>query len=61
MATIGDISIIDSNTAEATPVESGLERTLCSPSLCDSKNLSVYRRTILSGRQFDLECIVVWA
>ncbi len=55
MATIGDISIVDSNTAEATPVESGLERTLCSPSLCDSKNLTVYRRTILAGRQFDLE------
>ena len=55
MATISDISIVDSNTAEATPVESGLERTLCSPGLCDSKNLSVYRRTILSGRQFDLE------
>ena len=55
MATIDDISIVDSNTAEATPVESGLERTLCSPSLCDSKNLTVYRRTILAGRQFDLE------
>jgi len=55
MATISDISIIDSNTAEATPVESGLERLLCSPSLCDSTNLTVYRRTILAGRQFDLE------
>jgi len=55
MATISDISIIDSNTAEAIPVDSGLERTLCSPSLCDSKNLIVYRRTILAGRQLDLE------
>ena len=55
METISDISIIDSNTAEAIPVESGLERTLCSEDLCSSKNLTVYRRTILAGRQFDLE------
>ena len=55
MATISDISIIDSNTAEAMPVESGLERTLCSEDLCSSKNLTVYKRTILAGRQFDLQ------
>lgn len=55
MATISDVSIIDSNTAEAVSVESGLERTICSASLCDSKNLTVYRRTILQGRQFDVE------
>ena len=54
MATISDISIINSNTVEATPVDTGLERILCSPSLCDSTNLTVYRRTILTGRQFDL-------
>ena len=50
MPTISDVSIIDSNTAEAKPVESGLERTICSPSLCGSKNLTVYRRTISKGR-----------
>lgn len=52
MATISDVSIIDSNTAKANAVESGLERTICSPSLCDSKNLTVYRRTVIAGRQF---------
>jgi hypothetical protein len=46
MATINDISIIDSNTAEARRVDSGIERTLCSLALCGSKNLTVYRRTI---------------
>ena len=55
MATISDVSIIDSNTAEAKPVESGLERTICSPALCDSKNLTVYRRTILAGRQLEVD------
>jgi len=55
MATISDISIIDSNKAEAVPVESGLERTICSPSLCDSKHLTVYRRTILEGRELDVD------
>ena len=55
MATISDVSIIDSNTAEATRVESGLERTICSASLCGSKNLTVYRRTILAGKAFDID------
>jgi quercetin dioxygenase-like cupin family protein len=55
MATIGDLSIINSNTAEAKPVESGLERTLCSPELCGSKNLTVYKRTIQQGQDFNLE------
>jgi mannose-6-phosphate isomerase-like protein (cupin superfamily) len=55
MATISDISIIDSNTAEAKAVESGLERTICSPDLCDSKNLLVHRRTIREGRQFAVD------
>jgi mannose-6-phosphate isomerase-like protein (cupin superfamily) len=54
MATISDVSIIDTNTAEAKTVASGLERTICSPSLCNSENLTVYRRTILKGRQFDV-------
>ena len=54
MATIADLSIINSNKAEAKSVEYGLERTLCSPDLCGSKNLSVYKRTILAGQEFDL-------
>jgi quercetin dioxygenase-like cupin family protein len=55
MATISDVSIIDTNNAEAKPVESGLERTVCSPSLCGSKNLTVYRRTISKGRQLNVD------
>ena len=55
MATIKDVSIIDSNTAKAVAVKSGVERTICSPSLCGSKNLTVYRRTILKGRQFAVD------
>lgn len=54
MATISDISIIDSNTAEARPVESGTEKTLCSPAVCGSKNLTVYRRTVSQGKQLEL-------
>lgn len=53
MATISDVSIINSNTAEAKPVETGLERTLCGDDLCGSKTLTVYRRTVLEGRQFE--------
>ena len=52
--TISDISIINWNTAEATPVASGLERTLCSEGLCGSKTLTVYQRTVLPGRQLDV-------
>lgn len=55
MASIKDISIIDSTTAEANAVDSGLERTLCGPSLCGSKTLTVYRRTVLADHQFDLQ------
>lgn len=55
MATIADISIIDSNAAEARQVESGTERTLCSRALCGSRQLTVYRRTIAQGRQLDLQ------
>jgi mannose-6-phosphate isomerase-like protein (cupin superfamily) len=55
MATISDVSIIDTNTAEAVPVDSGLERTICSASLCGSNNLTAYRRTITKGRRFDVE------
>lgn len=55
MATISDVSIIDSNTVDATAVDSGLQRTICSDDLCGSKHLTVYRRTILGGREFNLE------
>jgi mannose-6-phosphate isomerase-like protein (cupin superfamily) len=55
MATISDISIIDSNTAEARRVGSGTVRTLCGPALCGSKNLTVYRRTISQGMKFELQ------
>ena len=30
-------------------------RTLCSPELCDSKNLTVYKRTVQKGKQYDLK------
>lgn len=53
MPTISDVSIINSNTAEAKPVDSGLERTICGDSLCGSKALTVYRRTVQQGRQFE--------
>jgi quercetin dioxygenase-like cupin family protein len=55
MPTISDVSIIDSNTAEAKKVKSGLERVICSEDLCGSKNLTVYRRTISKGRQFPVD------
>jgi quercetin dioxygenase-like cupin family protein len=55
MPNINDISIINSNTAAANSVASGQERTLCSPSLCGSKTLTVYRRTILAGRTLELK------
>lgn len=38
----------------AKKVERGLERTLCSPDLCDSKNLTVYKRTIEKDKRYDL-------
>jgi mannose-6-phosphate isomerase-like protein (cupin superfamily) len=55
MPSIKDLSIVNSNTAPAKQVAHGLERTLCSPELCDSKNLTVYRRTIQKGKRFDLD------
>jgi len=55
MATISDVSIINWNTAEAKPVASGLERTICSQGLCGSKTLTVYQRTVAEGRQFDVQ------
>ena len=53
--TISDVSIINWNTAEAKPVPSGLERTICSEELCGSKTLTVYQRTVLEGRQFEVD------
>lgn len=55
MPGINDITIVDSNACEAAPFESGTLRTLCSPDSCGSTNLTVYRRTIASRRQFDLQ------
>jgi len=55
MAKIGDIKIVNSNTRESHPFESGTEMTLCSPDLCGSENLTVYKRTIGEGKQFDLQ------
>ena len=52
MPTIDDVTIINTNTAEAKTVDSGLERTICGDSLCGSKNLTVYRRTVSEGHQF---------
>ena len=55
MATISDVSIINWNKAEAKPVASGLERTICSQALCGSKYLTVYQRTVQEGRQLDVQ------
>ena len=54
MPGIKDLSIVNSNTAKATPAESGTEAVLCSPELCGSKNLTVCKRTISQGKKFDL-------
>ena len=55
MPTIKDISIIDSNKAAAKQVASGLEREICSEKVCNSKNLTVYRRTIQQGKRFEVD------
>jgi quercetin dioxygenase-like cupin family protein len=55
MPTIKDVSIIDSNKAKAVKVQSGIEREICSPSLCGSKNLTVYRRTVSKGKQLAVD------
>ena len=54
MASISDLTIVNSNTAEARRVESGTEVTLCSPGYCGSRNLTVYKRTIFAGRRLDV-------
>ena len=55
MAKMSDVSIINWNKAEAKPVASGLERTICSQGLCGSKTLTVTQRTVLEGRRFDVQ------
>jgi quercetin dioxygenase-like cupin family protein len=55
MPSIKDITIVDSNTAKATKVEHGLQRTLCSRELCDSKYLTVYKRTVEQGKKLEIE------
>src|SRR5258708_12998652 len=55
MATMSDVSIINWNKAEAKPVASGLERTICSQGLCGSKTLTVYQRTVSEGHRFDVQ------
>src|SRR5207244_13510683 len=54
MPSISDLTIVNSNTAEARRVESGTEVTLCSPGFCGSRNLTVYKRTIFAGRRLDV-------
>jgi len=55
MAKISDVSIINWNKVQAKPVESGLERTICSPSLCGSKFLTINHRTVSQGRRLDVQ------
>jgi mannose-6-phosphate isomerase-like protein (cupin superfamily) len=55
MPGIKDLSIVNSNKAEAKPVEFGTEATLCSPDLCSSKNLTVYKQTVSAGKQYNLQ------
>jgi len=55
MAGIADLTIVNSNTCASKTVECGTVKTLCSPDLCGSNNLTVYRRTIEPGRHFDLQ------
>ena len=55
MATISDVSIIDTKAVPARTVDSGLERTICSASLCGSKNLTAYRRTVAAGKTFEVD------
>jgi len=55
MAGIPDITIVDSNTCESKPFESGTLKILCSPDSCGSGNLTVYRRNVAPGKHFALE------
>jgi quercetin dioxygenase-like cupin family protein len=55
MANINDVSIFNWNKVEAKPVESGVERTICSPGLCGSKFLTVHHRTVSKGRRLEVQ------
>jgi len=55
MPKISDLTIVNSNTAEARRVESGTEVILCGPDFCGSKNLTVYKRTVFPGRKLDVQ------
>jgi mannose-6-phosphate isomerase-like protein (cupin superfamily) len=55
MAGIRDLSIVNSNKAQGKAVEHGAETVLCSPDLCGSQNLSVYRRTVNAGKSFEVK------
>lgn len=55
MPNLNDVSIVNWNKVEAKPVESGLERTICSRSLCGSKTLDVFHRTVSKGRKLDVQ------
>jgi quercetin dioxygenase-like cupin family protein len=54
MAGIQDITIVDSNACESEASESGAIKILCSPDLCGSNNLTVYRRTVAPGQGVDV-------
>lgn len=54
MPKMSDVSIFNWNKVQAKPVESGLERIICGPDLCNSKFLTVYHRTVSKGRQLEV-------
>ena len=54
MATIDDVFIINSNSAEASSFDWGSEKVICSQDLCNSKTLTVCRRTLNEGHQFEI-------
>jgi mannose-6-phosphate isomerase-like protein (cupin superfamily) len=53
MAGIKDISIVDSNKAERREAAHGAAVLLCGPEFCGSRNLTVFKRTVVAGRRFD--------
>ena len=54
MATIDDVYIINSNSAEAVSFDWGHEKTICSQELCGARTLTVYRRTLTNGHKFEV-------
>jgi mannose-6-phosphate isomerase-like protein (cupin superfamily) len=55
MATISDVTIINWNRTDGKQVASGVQRTICSKSLCGSKFLDIYHQTVSQGRQLDVQ------